>query len=117
VASARHAVASSTTPGIGLVRHDRRPREPSAHSAFLLRNIARDEHADNRTRLHCLRAAEILDPSTGMPAATGTHVDAAAVIRDALRLLAALPAEQFTDQVRTASMHARQALYELDPTP
>jgi hypothetical protein len=89
----------------------------STHAAFLLRSIAHDELADNRARLRCLYAAELLDPSTGMAAATGTHVDAAAVIRDALRLLAALPAEQFTDQVRTASRHARRALYELDPPP
>jgi hypothetical protein len=88
----------------------------SSSAAFLLRTVARDEHADNRARLHCLCASELLDPHTGMPAATSTYVDAAAVIRDALRMLAALPVEQFTDQVRTASNHARRALYELDPT-
>ena len=36
------------------------------------------------------------------------------MIRDALRLLAALPAAQFADQVRTATVHARRALHELD---
>ena len=40
------------------------PASPSTHVAFLLRNIARDEHADNGARLHCLYAAEILDPGT-----------------------------------------------------
>jgi hypothetical protein len=85
----------------------------STRAAFLLRTVACDEHAGNRARLHCLYAAELLDPHTGMPATIGTHAEAAAVTRDALRLLAALPAEQFTHPVRTASMHARRALYEL----
>ena len=86
----------------------------STRAAFLLRTVACDEHAANRARLHCLYAAELLDPHTGMPATTATRVDAAAVTRDALHLLAAVPAEHFTDQVRTASIHARRALYELD---
>jgi hypothetical protein len=86
----------------------------STRAAFLLRTVACDEHVSNRARLHCLYAAELLDPHTGMPATIGTHAEAAAVTRDALRLLAALPAEQFTDQLRTASIHARRALYELD---
>ena len=86
----------------------------STRAAFLLRTVARDEHVSNRARLHCLYAAELLDPHTGMPAIVGTHAEAAAVTRDALRLLAPLPAAQFTDEVRTASIHARGALYELD---
>jgi hypothetical protein len=86
----------------------------STRAAFLLRAVARDKHAENRARLHCLYAAELLDPHTGMPATTDTRVDASALIRDALRLLAAVPAAQFTDRLRTASIHARRALYELD---
>ena len=86
----------------------------STRAAFLLRAVACDEHVSNRARLHCLYAAELLDPHTGMPATAGTHAEAAAVTRDALRLRAAVPAEQFTDQLRPASIHARRALYELD---
>ena len=86
----------------------------STRAAFLLRTVACYEHAANRARLHCLYAAELLDPHTGMPTTAGTHADPEAVTRDALRLLAALPAEQFTDPLRTASVHARRALYELD---
>ena len=88
----------------------------SARAALLLRIVACDEHVSNRARLHCLYAAELLDPHTGMPATIGPPADAAAVIRDALRLLAALPATQFTHRVRTASIHARRALYEPNPT-
>jgi hypothetical protein len=88
----------------------------SMRAAFLLRTIARDEHTNNSARLHCLHAAELLDPHTGMPAATDTYADPTDVIRDALRQLAALPAEQVTDQVRAASIHTRRALYELETT-
>ena len=88
----------------------------SIRAAFLLRTVARDEHLNNGARLHCLYAAELLDPHTGMLAAADTYADAADVIRDALRLLAALPAEQFTGQLRAASIHTRRALYELDPS-
>ena len=65
----------------------------STRAAFLLRTVASDEHVSNQARLHCLYAAELLDPHTGMPATIGPPADAAAVIRDALRLLAALPAD------------------------
>ena len=40
----------------------------STRAAFLLRTVATDEHAATGARLHCLYAADLLDPTTGMPA-------------------------------------------------
>ena len=87
---------------------------PRTRAAGMLRTAARDDHASHGARLHCLYAADLLDPHTGMPAAAATITGAPALIRSALRILAALPAEQFTDQVRAATVHARRALRELD---
>ncbi len=83
-------------------------------AAGMLRTAARDGHARHRARLHCLYAADLLDPHTGMPATAAELIDSPALIRGALRILAALPAEQFTDDVRAATVHARRALRELD---
>jgi hypothetical protein len=81
-------------------------------AAYMLRAAASDEDTGNGARLHCLYAADLLDPHAGMPA-TGTRTDSPTLVPAALRLLAALPTEQFTDQVRAATVHARQALREL----
>jgi hypothetical protein len=60
-------------------------------AARLLRRVATDEHVDFGARLHCLSAADRLDPTTG-PLEASPLADPGRLVRDALRLLAALPA-------------------------
>ena len=82
-------------------------------AAHLLRRVATDEHVDFGARLHCLAAAVLLDPTTG-PLDTSTLADPGRLVRDALRLLAGLPAAEFGAQIATAAVHTRRALRELD---
>jgi hypothetical protein len=82
-------------------------------AARLLRRVATDEHAGAGARLHCLSAADLLDPTTG-PLDTSTLADPGRLVRDALRRLAGLPAAEFTAPIVAATVHARQALRELD---
>jgi hypothetical protein len=82
-------------------------------AAHLLRHVATHEHAGAGARLHCLSAADLLDPTTG-PLDASTLADPGRLVRDALRLLAALPAAEFTAQIAAATVHARRALRELD---
>ncbi len=82
-------------------------------AARLLRRVATDEHVGFGARLHCLSAADLLDPTSG-PLDTSTLADPGRFARDALQLLAALPAAEFGAQVAAATVHARRALRELD---
>ncbi len=85
---------------------------PHSRAALLLRAAARGQQGSNGARLRCLHAADHLDPRTGLAPTKTATPDPAELIRAALRILASLPAEQFTDDVRAATVHARRALRE-----
>jgi hypothetical protein len=83
--------------------------------AAQLWQIAAAEPVDAGARLHCLIAATLLADDTVLTSADTTPAPPDAIVRDALRQLAALPRVRFTAQVSTAMRHARQALFALDP--
>lgn len=83
--------------------------ERRSDAARLLQWVARDDRVGNGVRLHCLRAADLLVPRMPLPARADPG-DPATAIRTALNIVAALPLDDFDEDVRQAARHARRAL-------
>lgn len=93
---------------------DSDPSPVRARAASLFAAAARHDTAGPAVVLHCLAAVTALRAPTGpVPASVTTDPDL--LIRQALRLLGALNADDFAHpDVLTAARHGRRALLEQD---
>jgi hypothetical protein len=83
---------------------------PRLDAVQILQRVAANDQVGNGVRLHCLRAADLLSPNAPVPRVRAQAGDPSVAIHAALAILAALPVDEFDENVRLAARHARRAL-------